>query len=74
MHKVEAVADDDEGKLIRELRFLKEVLDLLRVVEITLSADSLNLTNLASAGSCLNVLEVHLGILTEVDDRTKVIV
>jgi hypothetical protein len=74
MHEVEAVTDDDEGKLIWELRFLEEVLDLLRVVVVALSTDPLNFTNLASASSGLDVLEVHLGILAEVNDGAKVIV
>ena len=74
MHEVESVADDDERELIRELGFLEKVLDLLRVVEVALSAEAFDFSDLTSSGCGLDVLEVHLGILAEVDDRAKVVV
>lgn len=72
--EVEAVADDDEGKLIGEFGLLEEVLDFLRVVMVALSADALDLPDLPSASGSLNVLEVHLGILADVHNRSKVVV
>lgn len=72
--EVETVANDDKRKLIGKLGLLEEVLDLLRVVEVTFSADSLNLPDLACAGGRLDVLEVHLRILTEVDDGAEIVV
>ena len=72
--KVVAVADDDEGQLVRELGLLEEVLDLLRVVEVALAADALDFADLASASGGLNVLEVHLRVLAEVDNRAEIVV
>jgi hypothetical protein len=40
MNKVEPIADNDERKLVRVFRLFKEVLDFLRVVEVTLSANA----------------------------------
>lgn len=74
MDKAEAVADDDQGQLVRKLRLLEEVLDFLWVVEVALAADALDFADLPSARRCLNVLEVNFGILTQVDDRTEVVV
>ena len=74
MDEVESVADNDERKLVRQLSLLQEVLDLLRVVEIALSADTFDFTDLSSARSGLNVLEVNLRILADVDDGTKVVI
>ena len=37
MNKVEAIAHNDERKLLRELGLLEEVLDLLCVIEVFLS-------------------------------------
>lgn len=72
--KVEAIADNDEGELIRQLGFLQEVLDLLRVVEIALAADALHFSDLASARRGLNILEVDFRILVEIDDGTEIVV
>ena len=74
VNEVESVADDDEGELVRELGFLEEILDLLGVVEVALSAETLDFTDLASSGGSLNVLEVYLGVLAEVDDGAEVVV
>jgi hypothetical protein len=74
VHKVETVADDDEGELVRELGLLEEVLDFLRVVEVALPADTLDLPNLTGAGRGLDVLEVDLRVLAEVDNRAKVVI
>jgi hypothetical protein len=68
VHEVEAVIDDDKGKLIRELRPFQEVL-----VVVALSVDSLYLTNLTRASSSLDVLEVHFGILTDINDGARVV-
>jgi hypothetical protein len=74
VHKVKPVADDDERELVRELGLLEEVLDFLRVVEVALPADTLDLADLTGAGRGLDVLEVDLRVLAEVDDRAKVVV
>ncbi len=74
MDEVETVADDDKRQLVRELGFLEEVLDLLGVVVVGLSADALDFSDLTSASSGLNVFEVHLGVGREVDDGTEVVV
>jgi hypothetical protein len=54
--------------LIRELRPFQEVL-----VVVALSVDSLYLTNLTRASSSLDVLEVHFGILTDINDGARVV-
>lgn len=74
MHEVEAIAHDDERELIREFGFLEEILDFLRVVEVTLATDTLNFTDPTSPGGGLDILEVHLGILAQVDHQAKVII
>ena len=74
MHEVEAVADDDERELVRELGFFEEVLDFLRVVEVALAADALNFADLAGASGGLDVLEVDLTVGAQVDDRAEVVV
>jgi hypothetical protein len=38
VNKVEPIADNDEGMLVRKFRLFEEVLDFLRVIEVTLSA------------------------------------
>ncbi len=50
---------------------LEEVLDSLRVVTVALSANPLNLLDLTSLTSGLDVLEVNIGILTKVHDRSQ---
>lgn len=74
MHEVETIADNEKGKLVDKLGLLEKVLDLLGVVEIALSANALDLTDLSSTSSGLNILEVDFGVLAEVDDRTEIIV
>jgi len=71
---VESVTDNDQRKLIRHLGFLQEVLDLLGIVVVALSANTLDLSNLTGSGGGLDVLEVDLLVLTEVDDRSKIVV
>jgi hypothetical protein len=74
MNKVEPIADNDEGKLVREFRLFKEVLDFLRVIEVTLSTNAFDFPNLTSASGGLDILEMNFWILAEVDDRPEVIV
>lgn len=52
--KVEAVADDDQRKLISELGFLEEVLDSLGVVNARLAANALDLLHLTSLARSLH--------------------
>jgi hypothetical protein len=68
------IADNDEGKLVREFRLFEEVLDFLTVIEVTLSANTLDLTNLTCASVGLDTLEMNLRILAKVDNRPEVIV
>jgi hypothetical protein len=74
MHEIEPVADDDERKLVLKFGFLEEVLDFLRVVVVALSADTFDLSDLVRAGGRLDVLEVDLGVLAKVDNRSKIVV
>jgi len=70
MNKVEPIADNDERKLVREFRLLKEVLDFLGIIEVALSANALDFSNLTGTSDGLNIFEVNLWILAEVDDRS----
>jgi hypothetical protein len=74
VHEIEAVTNDYEWKLIRKLGLLQKVLDLLGIIVIGLPADALNLTNLTSPRSSLDILEVNLRILTQIYDRTEIII
>ena len=67
VHEVEAIADDDERQLIGELGLLEEVLDALGVEAVALAAYALDLLDLARLARRLYVLEVHVGLLAEVD-------
>jgi hypothetical protein len=74
VHEIETVADDDEGELISQLGFLQEVLDLLRIVVVGFPTNALDLTNLTSPRRGLDVLEVDLRVITEVDNRTEIVI
>jgi hypothetical protein len=74
MNEVEPVADNNERKLVRELRLLEEVLNFLGIVKIALSANALNFPNLTSASCGLDILKVDFLVLAEVDDGAKVVV
>jgi hypothetical protein len=68
------LTDDDGRELIREFGFLEGLLTLSPAVEVTLATDTLDFADLTSPGGGLDILEVHLGILAQVDHRTKVII
>ena len=68
MDKVEAVADNDQRQLLSQVGLLEEILDLLGVVVVALTADTLNLGELVHSSGSLNVLEVHFGVLAEIDN------
>jgi hypothetical protein len=74
MDKIKPIADNNEGKLVREFCLLEEILDFLRVVEVTLPANALDFPNLSSASGGLDILEMNLRILAKVDNRPEVIV
>ena len=74
VHKIEPVANDDERKLVLKFGLLEEVLHFLRVVVVALSADTFDLSDLVRAGGRLDVLEVDLGVLAKVDNRSKIVV
>jgi len=74
VNKVEPIADDNKRKLVLEFSLLEEVLDLLRVVVVALSANTFDFSNLVGACGCLNILEVDFGVLAKVDDRSEIIV
>jgi hypothetical protein len=63
MNEVESVADNDERQLFCQPSFLEEVLDLLGIVVVALTTDSLNLGDLTHGSGGFNILEVHLGVL-----------
>jgi hypothetical protein len=74
MYEIKSIADDDEWKLVCEFGLLEEVLDLLRIVVITLSTDSFDFPNLARTSGGLNVFEMNFGIFTEIDHRSQVVI
>jgi hypothetical protein len=51
--------------------YLEEVLDALWVVAVALPTDPLHLFDLARLAGRLDVLEVHLWVLTEVDNGAQ---
>jgi hypothetical protein len=74
MHEVKAVANNDKWELVRKLCLLQEVFDLFGIIVVGLPADAFNLANLTSPCSSLDILEVDLRIITQVYDRTEVII
>ena len=72
MNEVEPVTDNDKRKLIGELPFSSSL--SLQVVEVTLLVNALDFSDLTSSGCSLNIFEMDLWILTQVDDRTQVVV
>jgi hypothetical protein len=74
MNEIEPVADDDERKLVRELRLLEEILDFLGVIKVALPANALDFSNLTCPSGGLNIFEMDLWILAQVDDRTEVVI
>jgi hypothetical protein len=74
VHKVEAIANDNEGELVCEFGFLQEILDFFWVVKVAFATDALDFTDLACPGGGLDILEVDFGILTQIDHRAKVVV
>ena len=64
---VKPVAHDDERKLVQELDLLEEVFDFLRIIEVTLATDALNLSELTGASGSLDIFEVDFRVLTKVD-------
>ena len=53
------------------MSYLEEVFDLLRLVAVALSADSLHLFDLACLTSCLDVFKVNISFLAKVHDRPQ---
>lgn len=74
MHKVEPITDNDKRKLVLKFGLLEEVLDLLRIVVVALSANAFDLPDLVRAGGRLDVLEVDFGVLAKVDNGSEIIV
>lgn len=66
VHKVEAVAHNDEGQLVGQLGLLQEVLHALWIVHGALATDALHLLDLPRLHRRLDVLVVHLAVLAEV--------
>jgi len=54
-------------EVICEFGFHEEILDFLQAVEVTLATDTFDFMDLTSASGGLDILEVHLGILAQVD-------
>jgi hypothetical protein len=74
MNEVEPVTNDDKRKLVREFSLLEEILDFFWVIEIALTTNALDFSNLTSASGGLGILEMDLWIFAQVDDRTKVVI
>jgi hypothetical protein len=72
--EVEAIAYDDEWEVVGELGFSEKTFDLLRIVKVTFLTNAPHLANLTSTSGNLDVLKMNLRILTEIDNRAKVIV
>jgi hypothetical protein len=71
VHKVEAVTDNDKGKLIcQKLHLLQEVLDLVVDVVVSLC----RFPGPCKFDQCRHILKLHLGILTEHNDEARVVV
>ncbi len=51
--------------------YLQKILDTFWVVTVALSADSFNLFDLSCFAGTLNVFEVHIRVLTKVDNGTQ---
>jgi hypothetical protein len=60
--------------LVGELGFFEEILDLSRIVEVTLPTNLLDCTDLPGTRRSLDVLEVNFRIFAEVHHRTKSII
>jgi hypothetical protein len=54
MHEI---ADDDKWELVREFHLFKEIFDFLRIVMVTLAADTLDFPNLPCTSRSLDVFE-----------------
>jgi len=74
MNEVKPVTDNNEQKLVQELRLLEKILNFLGIVEIALSANVPNFLDLTSASCGLDILKVDFLVLAEVDDGAKVVV
>jgi hypothetical protein len=74
MDKVETIANNNERELVGQLGLLQEVLNLLRIVVVALSADTFNFSDLTGSRCSLDVLEVNLRVSAEVDDGSQVVV
>jgi len=71
VHKIEPITNDDERKLIGQFGLLEEVLHTLRVVAVTLTANSLDFLDLSGLAGGFNVFEVDFWVLTKVNNRAK---
>ena len=74
MNEIESIANNNQGKLVRQSRFLQEILYLLRVVVITLATDPFDFGELTTSTGGLDVLEMYVGVGGEIDDTTEVVV
>mmetsp|Transcript_2592 Transcript_2592/g.4818 ORF Transcript_2592/g.4818 Transcript_2592/m.4818 type:complete len:297 (+) Transcript_2592:888-1778(+) len=74
LNVVVLVAHVDQRPQILQLRFLQEILGPLRLINRALTSDPLHLRVLTHTRSCLDVPEMHFGILAEVDDGPQVVV
>ena len=74
VNEIETIADMDQRAGIGKLGILQILLDLLGDVNVRIAADTLGLLELAKLARRLDVLEMHMGVLREVDDGTEVVV
>ena len=74
MNEIEAIANNNEWELVSEFRLLEEVFDFLRIIEVTLATDALNLSDLTGASGSLDIFEVDFRVLAKIHNGTKIVV
>ena len=67
MHKIKAIANDYERKLVGEFGFFQKVFHALRIEAIRFAANALDFFYLSGLACGLYVLEMNIGLLTKVD-------
>lgn len=71
MNKVKSVTDNNQGQLIGQFGLLQEVLDMLWVIAVALTTNSLHFLDLSRFTGSLDVLKMYIWILTEVNNRSQ---
>lgn len=71
MDKVESVTDNDQRQLVCQFCLLQEVFHPLWIIAVTLPTNSLHFLDLSSFTRSLDVLEMHIRILTKVNNGSQ---